>query len=200
VTPATHAGHFALSDNAVDLNALLNAAETTSAPKRRSETVEVDLSVELNGIDKPPSGDLDTVFSQMRDDASRRAAMEAAESEYQRGVALHTSGDSDAAVGALQAAARAPRLRFAAASLAGRILRDTGRLPQAIESLERAAQAPAPTPEEGHLLLYELAEMLETTGETARALAVCLELQADAGDFRDLAARIERLAKVQARG
>ena len=34
----------------------------------------------------------------------------------------------------------------------------------------------------------------------ARALAICLELQAEAGDYRDVAARIDRLAKVQARG
>jgi hypothetical protein len=34
----------------------------------------------------------------------------------------------------------------------------------------------------------------------ARALAICLELQADAGEFKDVATRIERLAKVQTRG
>ena len=34
----------------------------------------------------------------------------------------------------------------------------------------------------------------------ARALAICLELQADAGAFRDVAERIDRLTKVQARG
>jgi hypothetical protein len=73
-------------------------------------------------------------------------------------------------------------------------------LPQALEWLERAAEAPAPTPDEGYQLLYELAEALEDSGETARALAICIELQAEAGDYRDVAARVDRLAKVQARG
>jgi hypothetical protein len=78
--------------------------------------------------------------------------------------------------------------------------RERSMVPQAIEWFERAAQAPAPTADEGYLLMYELAEMLESVDETARALAICLELQADAGDYRDIAARVDRLAKVQTRG
>ena len=69
-----------------------------------------------------------------------------------------------------------------------------------MEWFERAAQAPAPTPEEGYDLLYDLADALEKQGETARALAISMELQADAGNFRDVAERIDRLTKVQARG
>jgi hypothetical protein len=34
----------------------------------------------------------------------------------------------------------------------------------------------------------------------ARALAVCMELQSEAGAYRDVAARIDRLTKVQAGG
>jgi hypothetical protein len=45
--------------------------------------------------------------------------------------------------------------------------------------------------------LYELATALEAQGETSRALAVFLELQAEAGEYRDLAARLEHLTKVQ---
>jgi tetratricopeptide (TPR) repeat protein len=45
-----------------------------------------------------------------------------------------------------------------------------------------------------------LADALESVGETASALAICLELQADAGSYRDLPARIERLSKVQTKG
>ena len=37
-------------------------------------------------------------------------------------------------------------------------------------------------------------------GEVARALAICLELRAEAGDYQDVAMRVDRLAKVQARG
>jgi lipopolysaccharide biosynthesis regulator YciM len=126
--------------------------------------------------------------------------METAEQDYKRGLALYQQGHIDECIPALEAASKAPRLRFVTASLLGRIFRERGRVEQAIGWLERAAQAPAPTPEEGYLLLYELADALEAVGEVARALAVSLELQSDAGDYRDLAARIERLAKVQARG
>jgi hypothetical protein len=71
---------------------------------------------------------------------------------------------------------------------------------EALHWCEHAAQAPAPTPNDYHALLFELAELLEAQGEIVRALAVCLELQADAGDYRDVAMRVDRLAKVRARG
>jgi hypothetical protein len=73
-------------------------------------------------------------------------------------------------------------------------------LPEALDWLERASQAPAPTPDDGHQSLYELAEMLEKVGEVARALAVCMELESEAGAFRDVVERIDRLTKVQAGG
>ena len=145
-------------------------------------------------------GDPDGIFAHLRDDASRRSAMDEAEQQYRRGLALREAGDIDGCIVALQAASQAPRLRFVTASLLARIFRDRGMNRQAVEWFEKAAQAPAPTAEEGHDLLYDLADALEKEGEIARALAISLELQADAGDYRDVAARIDRLTKVQARG
>jgi len=182
-----------------------------------AENVEVDLSIVLNDIKKaaatasvsapqrnapaPVQADsLDGVFEHLRGEAARKSALDAAEEDYKRGLAFRQSGLIDKSLEALKSASRAPKLRFQAASLLGRIYRDRGSIPEAIEWFERAAQAPAPTPEEGHQLLYELADLLETTGEVARALAICLELQADAGDFRDLPVRITRLSNVQSRG
>jgi hypothetical protein len=66
--------------------------------------------------------------------------------------------------------------------------------------MERAVLAPPPTAEEGYALRYDLADALERTGEVARALAICLELQAEAGRYRDVPARVERLTKTQMRG
>jgi hypothetical protein len=82
----------------------------------------------------------------------------------------------------------------------GRIYKQKGSTAQAVEWLERAAQAPAPTPADYHEVLFELAEGLEVSGEVTRALDVCLELQADAGSYRDIDERVDRLAKTQARG
>jgi tetratricopeptide (TPR) repeat protein len=109
-------------------------------------------------------------------------------------------GMLDEAVSALQTAVRSPRQRFEAASALGRLYDKRGDLQQAIEWLERAAEAPAPTADEGRALLYDLGVLLDGAGETSRALAVFLELQSDAGDYRDVPARIERLARVQAGG
>ena len=133
----------------------------------------MDLSVVLNDIKRSPApvmtpakpaalhgSDLDGVFDQLRDEASRQSALEAAEAQYRRGLALREAGRFDEAMQALQAASRSPRLRFQAASLVGRLYRERNAVPQAIEWFERAAQAPAPTPAESHQLLYQLAELL----------------------------------------
>jgi tetratricopeptide (TPR) repeat protein len=143
--------------------------------------------------------DIDQVFAQFRDKASGGAS-EAAEQEYERGVALYEAGQVTDGIRALEAASRAPIHRFRAAAALGRIYRDRGALSQAIEWFERAAGAPAPRAEDGHALFHELAVSLESLGEVKRALAICLELQAEAGDYRDLSARISRLTKAQARG
>jgi tetratricopeptide (TPR) repeat protein len=200
---------FELSTNAIDFQTFMDELESPPSARARTESVEVDLSIVLDEIREPepppdaptkPAGDLDDVFAQLRTEASRRTALEAADEEYQRGLALHRAGKVDECIPALQAASRAPRLRFATASLLGRIFRERGMTPQAIESFERAAEAPAPTPEEGQELLYNLADALEETGEVARALAICMELHAEVGDYRDISSRIDRLSKVQSRG
>jgi tetratricopeptide (TPR) repeat protein len=74
----------------------------------------------------------------------------------------------------------------------GKTYLEMGMADEAVTALRAAARAPVHR--------YELGALLEMTGETARALAVFLELQAEAGEYRDVAARVERLSKVQAGG
>ena len=62
------------------------------------------------------------------------------------------------------------------------------------------AEAPAPSEEEIRALFYDLGIMVEESGDTARALAVFQELQSEAGDYRDVPERVERLARVEAGG
>lgn len=170
----------------------------------RAQNVEVDLSVILDNIRRTDlsalPNDLDSVFAQMREEASRRLEMDEGEQDFQRAMAFYHAGKIDEALPALERASRAAHHRFDAALALGRICRSRGQAWPAIEWFERAAQAPASSVDEGHRLLLELADLLESAGETARALAICLELQADAGSFEDVAARVERLVKVQALG
>jgi len=135
-----------------------------------------------------------------REAVSRENFTEAATQHHKLATAYLDMGMIDDAMKALEIAARAPRLRFEAAGTLARLCLKRDAPGQAIEWFERAAEAPAPNPEAGRALLYELADTLESQGETARALAVFLELQADVGDYRDLPARLDRLTKVQARG
>lgn len=203
--------HFAMSANAIDLDSILGDFEAAVAPPpppvRASADVEVDLSVSIDTIKKPGAppraaesqeSDLDSVFGSMRTQSAKRSGLDDAEKEYKRGLALRKAGDIDGCIEAFEKASRAPKLRFGTSWLIARLYRDRDMMPKAVEWLERASQAPAPTSDESHQLLFELAEALEKVGEMARALAVCMELQSDAGAYRDVEARIERLTKVQA--
>jgi hypothetical protein len=210
VVPPPAPASLERSKEASDLPSVLGGLEKSPAARVRSESVEVDLGIVLDGVKKQVAGaapsvpgptvaeDLDGVFAQLRDEASRRSTT--ADDEYKRGLALFNAGQVDECIPVLQAASKAPRLRFATAAILGRIFQERGLMPQAVEWFERAAEAPAPTEGDGHSLLYELADALEANGESARALAIFIELQSEAGDYRDVAARVDRLAKVQSRG
>ncbi len=71
---------------------------------------------------------------------------------------------------------------------------------QAVEWFERAAEAPAPTPDAGRALLYDLGETLERVGEQRARSPCSWSSKSESGGYRDVAGRIERLSKVQAKG
>jgi tetratricopeptide (TPR) repeat protein len=148
----------------------------------------------------PPPRSLDQVFRGMRDESNRASSEEAAAEQYRLALTYHEMGMVEDAIKALEGAARSPRQRFDSASMLGRLYLERKDTNQAIEWLERAAEAPAPTPDAGRALLYDLAKTLESVGEHSRALAVFVELESESGGYRDVAGQIERLSKVQARG
>ena len=183
------------------------AAGVASAP----DPIEIDLTDMLSGdpepeaskplpLIPPPPRSLDQVFRGMRDESSRASSEEAAAEQYRLALTYHEMGMVDDAIKALEGAARSPRQRFDAASMLGRLYLERKDSAHAIEWLERAAEAPAPTADAGRALLYDLAKTLETVGEHSRALAVFVELESESGGYRDVAGQIERLSKVQARG
>jgi tetratricopeptide (TPR) repeat protein len=193
--------------------AVATAEPLTPKAYAAQDSVEVDLSIVIGEIgrgdaDMPTRGaasalplqkdDLESVFAQLRGEASKLSVE--GEEQLKRGLALRQAGKIDESIQAFELAVRSPLQRFQAATLLGRTLRVRGDLPAAIEWFERAAQVPAPNEDAGRILLYELADALESTGEVARALSICLELQSASPQFRDVATRVDRLSKVQTRG
>jgi tetratricopeptide (TPR) repeat protein len=194
----------------------LTVTEEHSEPKKgkkaqpESGSIEIDLTDMLHEEDEkpsqplplipPPPRSLDQVFRGMRDASAGASSEEAAAEQYRLALTYHEMGMPEDAIKALEAAARSPRQRFDAASMLGRLYLERKNTPHAIEWLERAAEAPAPTPDAGRALLYDLAKTLESVGEHSRALAVFVELESESGGYRDVAGQIERLSKVQARG
>jgi tetratricopeptide (TPR) repeat protein len=186
---------------AVDAQELIAQPEKPripAAPAAGDGDMEIDLSDVLAEftVGPPPSvrsDDLDAVFEQMRDDSSRAPAPSAARMDYERGVQLREAGRVDESMRAFEGASRDPRWRFRAAAALAHLYLERADRAHAVEWFEQAVQAPPPDVDEAHALFYELADTLESMGEADRALAVCLELQADAGDYRDLPAKIRRL-------
>jgi tetratricopeptide (TPR) repeat protein len=148
-----------------------------------------------------PSRDtLGDVFEDFRNEAGRQNSADQSAQHMTLARTYFEMGMQDEAIASLKTASKAPRFRFEAAALLGRIYEQRAEMPQAIEWLERAAEAPAPSADAGRALLYNLGMLVEQSGDTARALAVYLELQSEAGDYRDVPERIERLARVETGG
>jgi tetratricopeptide (TPR) repeat protein len=168
--------------------------------------VEIDLTGVLGDLQgpvpahtAPPREQLDDVFKGLRQVASVNVPDDAPQQMTLARTYLEL-GMLEEATTALKAAARSPRHRFEAAAILGRLYKQHGDLPHAIEWFERAAEAPASVVEDGRALLYDLGVTLEEAGEVSRALAVFLELHAEAGEYRDVSERTDRLARVQTGG
>ena len=207
---------FRLSANAIDVHAILSGELDESAARmmrlERVELVEVDLSAAIEGLsddeeadsggamnERKDSPDIEGVFEEFRNEVSKQDSADAAGQHIKLATTYQEMGLVDEAIGALQAAARSPRYRFEAASRLGRLLTERGKVTDAIEWFERAAEAPAATADEGRALLYDLAGALEASGEPGRALAVYLEIQSDASGYRDVAIRVQRLSRLQSK-
>jgi tetratricopeptide (TPR) repeat protein len=183
------------------------AAAGPTTPKAPRRPVEIDLTNALGELEEPtpeatPSrpADLDDVFKGFRTEAARNEGADQSAQHMKLARTYLEMGMMEEATSSLKTAARSPRHRFEAASRLGRLYKEHGDIPHAIEWLERAAEAPAPGTEDGRALLYDLGVALEEAGENTRALAVFLELLAESGDYQDVSARADRLTRVQTGG
>jgi tetratricopeptide (TPR) repeat protein len=184
---------------------MLAPSPVVPAPLQESATDdEIDLTGALGelkaGPAAPPHESLDEVFQDLRADAGE-AGDESFGAQYMKLARTYLEMNMvEEAMESLQTAAKSPQERFDAASILARLHMQRGETARAVEWFEHASHAPAPTAEDGRALLYDMGVVLDGAGETARALAIFLELQADAGDYRDVPARIDRLSRVQTGG
>ena len=178
------------------------------APPSKPESHEVDLSDVLHdwqdgeeavAVAGEPAPAIENVLEGLRQDGAHDASPETAEQHFKMAATYVDMGMQEEAMKALEVAARSPRHRFRAGAMLAKAYLDSGDQVHAIEWYERAVEAPAPSLMAHHALLYELASVLQAHGEGARALAVLLELQAEAGEYRDVSSRLEQL-KVQMGG
>ncbi|HEU4935218.1 MAG TPA: tetratricopeptide repeat protein [Vicinamibacterales bacterium] len=204
--PRTIAVHEAVQREAPAQGAPRNPTAAAAAPPvKKQRLAEIDLSHalgELDGEEERPqrSPTLGDIFKGIRKDAAPPDGADQSAQHMKLARTYLEMGMLQEATACLKTAARSPRQRFEAAATLGRLYKEHGEITDAIEWLERAAEATVPSPEDGQALLYDLGLALEDAGETARALAVFLELQATTGEYRDVAERVDRLARVQTGG
>jgi len=173
-----------LDDSEVVLE--LNAAQLTeSAPE---SSADVDLSAALSalgGAARSAAASAPTAMPSVSEAAGL----------FERGQQRLDKGQRDG-LADLEAAARVPVFRFHAASRLGREYAARGQARAAIEWLERAAEIP-PSRDASVAILYELGVALEGAGESARALAVFMEIDSEAPGYRDVGARLAVLGRVE---
>ncbi|HUU33913.1 MAG TPA: hypothetical protein VMW48_07595, partial [Vicinamibacterales bacterium] len=195
-----------MATDKMDLNEGISFDDPVELPEPlTSEAVAADLvdSFGSSSEEKPAKGGKgrkSPKASEPAADAARAQDDGLAAEQLRLGLTYRDMGMFDDAVQSLELAARSSRQRFEAASTLGRLLDGRGDRAGALAWFERAAEAPAPSVDAGRALLYDLANVLEDLGETARALAVFGELDADGDGFRDVSARIARLGRAQVRG
>lgn len=195
-------GKPAGSQYAIDLNSILGEGGHEEQPAPRQDAPEIDLSDVLGGMkaagakseSAKPAATIESALKGMRDEATHDSSPETAEQHFKLAGSYVQMGAPDDAIKALEIASRSPRHRFRAGAMLAKLYLDKGDRAHAVEWYERAAEAPSSDPNAHHALLYDLGTLLEAQGEIARALAVFMELQSDAGDYRDLPAKLEQLA------
>lgn len=177
-----------------------DAPEPVSAGARAHAAAEIDLTTvlgDLHAQQQPspaaPPPDLARVFAELRANNEEQEA-ESAEHLALARTFIEMGLPSDA-LGPLEIAAKSPRYRFQAGATLARLYRDAGEFARAVEWFERAAETPPDSADEGRALLYDLGVALQQAGERERALAVFLELDANAPGYRDVAARAADLTR-----
>ena len=178
--------------SALDLEESADPVEPDAGPRSGADgPTEIDLSAALSAIGPsgraPSSAEAPVGLPSVADAA---ALFERGQQRLEKGLAREGMED-------LEEAARVPAFRFLAASRLGREYLARGHAHAAIEWLERAADVAAPSRDASLTVLYELGMALQRAGESARALAVFMEIESEEPGFRDVSSRLTVLARVE---
>ena len=95
----------------------------------------------------------------------------------------------------LEVAAESPDYRFQAAAMLGKVYRHDGEVVQVVEWFEQAVKVSSLTRAERWAMLYLQSTTFDHLAESPRVLAVFLELQAVAGNYRDVRTYVNRLSR-----
>ena len=199
-----------VDDDLLDLGPapeLESPPEVLRVNERANQPAEIDLSDALAALGgssvastagrAQAGASLEAIFEAMRPrGADYRTVAEGAEL-YERGLRRLEDGEIRDGLADLAEAARVPAFRFPAASRLGREYVARGHAHAGIEWLERAAEMPAPTRDAGLAVLYDLGVALNGVGESTRALAVMMELEANEPNYRDVRQRLQVLARAE---
>ena len=172
-------------DEVIELDVTPSLADT-----REERAAEVDLSAAISALGTT------TLPAAKKEPAAVPSIADAA-ALLERGQQRLDKGQLREGLADLEQAARVPAFRFQAAWRLGREYAARGSAYAAIEWLERAAETPAPSRDVSLAVLYELGVALEGVGESARALAVFMEVESEEPGYRDVRPRLVVLTRVE---
>jgi lipopolysaccharide biosynthesis regulator YciM len=115
----------------------------------------------------------------------------------ERGIEYLGDNKVDEAMASFEEASRMPAMRFEASSHLARLLLVRGDLQAAVDWMERALEAPAPTAEDRLGVMYDLADTLARQGEASRAIALFTEVDSESAGYRDVRERIAHLSQTE---
>jgi tetratricopeptide (TPR) repeat protein len=139
---------------------------------------------------------LESFFEELRGKVARDQETRARE-QMEQAIEYLANNKVDEAVATFEEASRTPAVRFEASSHLARIQLVRGDLQDAIDWMERALEAPAPSVDERLGVMYDLADTLARQGESSRALALFMELDSESSGYRDVRERIAQLSQTE---
>ncbi len=136
---------------------------------------------------------LEEIFREFKRGVEQQLSPEDYETHYNLGIAYKEMGLTDEAIGEFQIAAKDPARAVECCSMLGLCFLEKGLAPLAIQWFQKGLESPAIRDEERWGLRYDLAGVLEQTGDSARAYDTYLAIYGENTKYRDVAARVKAL-------